>query len=503
MGNNTFKHISDKAVYETFDPTGTQFPPTVKNVQDALALTSPTTQATETAAGTLKIATDADITAGTDDTKAVTPLKLKNAMIRPDASTSVKGILFLATNAEALTGTNTTKAIVPSSLKYVIDQTFTTRVATETQNGVIKIANSTAASAGTDDTMAMTPLKVKQAIAAATSQIPSYTAATESQPGLVTLATAGQMTSGTARSGVAVSPFALAQLKGSLTVRGIVQAATLAQANLGDDDTLYISAKGFKTYNATTANYGTVKLTDTPGTAGAGVALSSNAAVLRLNGTSQVVTGTVNFTGTVQYNSQNIASEKYVQDSIPIGTVQMWMGTSAPTGGLWALCDGGAESKAARPELFAVLGYRFGGSGDVFYRPDMRGLFVRGAGVGKDILAATGTDEFGKPMLGNNAFGGAVGEVQAQQIRRHQHVTPFGEAYTGGSRWPWGRTTLAGKFGSNGGQDWDNFYPFTNPGDEIEDANIRTPYTTLNSKDLIGGESRPWNMSVNYIIKVR
>ncbi|AZU98544.1 hypothetical protein [Acinetobacter phage AbTZA1] len=501
--NNTYKHIADDAKYISFDPVGTNFPSTVKDVQSALKLTSPTAYATTTQSGVVTLATRDEVLAGTDNKKVVTPYTLSERLKFPDATTTVKGLVTLATNDEANTGTLTiNKAINPASLKYTLDQWWK-KFSSETAYGVIKLSTQQAAQAGVDDSTAMTPLKVKQAIAAATANIPQPTTATETAPGLVQLATIGQAQAGTLRDGYAVSPYTLQRITGSLTTRGMVQAATLAQANVGTDDSLYISAKGFKTYNANASNYGTVKLTDTPGAIGPGLVLSSTAKVLSTISTGvQTVTGEVNFTGTLKYKSSPVSSEQFVRDSIPIGSVQMWLGTTAPAGGLWAICDGGAESRAARPDLFAVIGYRFGGSGDVFYRPDMRGLFVRGAGVGKDIQNATGTDEFGKPKLGNNAFGAGVGEVQPQQIREHQHVTPFGEAYTGGSRWPWGRTTLAGKFGSNGGEDWDNYYPFSNNGREIEDAAIRTSYTTVNSKDLIGGESRPWNMSVNYIIKV-
>ncbi|UQJ95036.1 short tail fibers protein [Klebsiella phage CPRSA] len=36
MSNNTINHVSDKSIYVTFDPTGTDWPDTITNVQDAL-----------------------------------------------------------------------------------------------------------------------------------------------------------------------------------------------------------------------------------------------------------------------------------------------------------------------------------------------------------------------------------------------------------------------------------------------------------------------------------
>ena len=82
----------------------------------------------------------------------------------------------------------------------------------------------------------------------------------------------------------------------------------------------------------------------------------------------------------------------------PVGTIQAYGGSSAPTG--WMLCQGQALSRTTYAELFAVIGTSFG-SGDgstTFNIPDLRGEFLRGAGTNSH------TGE------GN---GGAVGEHQA------------------------------------------------------------------------------------------
>jgi hypothetical protein len=132
--NNTFKHISDESKYSIFNPAGTQFPASVKNVQEALALTSPTSPATEQAYGVIKLSTLQQVMDGTDDTTAVTPLKLNQRLQYPDATTAQKGIIQVATNDEALAGTSTNKAIVASSLKYVNDWNFANRTSTENAN---------------------------------------------------------------------------------------------------------------------------------------------------------------------------------------------------------------------------------------------------------------------------------------------------------------------------------------------------------------------------------
>lgn len=323
--NNTRKHISDSSKDKTFDPTGTAFPSNVTNVQDALALAGPIRSATETLQGSIRIATQAQVDAGTDDFTAVTPKKLASRLSRPQATTTVLGVIRIATQTESRAGTNADAAIVPSTLNDYLSF----RIATQTVSGTIKISTTAAASAGTDDTTAMTPLKVKQAIAAATAQIPSYSTATESINGLVRLATAGQVQQGTLRDGYAISPYALAQLTSNDTRRGLSKAATQAEVNTGTDDSVYVSAKGFKTFLASTVNIGTVKLTNTVGTAGAGLALSANANVLSLSG--GTITGTLNVVGTLQQNGSPIFVETDIDKYVPIGTIITWTSPSLPS----------------------------------------------------------------------------------------------------------------------------------------------------------------------------
>ena len=78
------------------------------------------TPATETAAGIAELATQAEVTAGTDDHRIVTPLKLHKAV--PAASETAKGKVELATAAETTTGTDHTRAVHPAGLKVELDK---------------------------------------------------------------------------------------------------------------------------------------------------------------------------------------------------------------------------------------------------------------------------------------------------------------------------------------------------------------------------------------------
>ena len=70
---------------------------------------------TTTAKGTIETATDAEVQAGTDVSRAVTPAGLESKT----ATTTRRGITYLASNAEVLAGTDTTKIVTPINLSSV------------------------------------------------------------------------------------------------------------------------------------------------------------------------------------------------------------------------------------------------------------------------------------------------------------------------------------------------------------------------------------------------
>lgn len=157
--------------------------------------------ATDTVAGIVELATEAETTAGTDTTRAVTPAgaaALVSAGI-PDASDTVKGKVELATNAETTTGTDTTRATTPANVKAAIDARVV--AASETVSGIVELATDAETTTGTDTVRATTPANVKAAIDART--------ATTSAPGIVELATTAEATAETDATR-AVTPAGLA-----------------------------------------------------------------------------------------------------------------------------------------------------------------------------------------------------------------------------------------------------------------------------------------------------
>lgn len=94
-----------------------------------------------------------------------------------------------------------------------------------------------------------------------------------------------------------------------------------------------------------------------------------------------------------------------VNSLTPSGVVVPYAGTSSPDG--WIICDGRSLATANYPNLFQAIQYTYGGSGDNFNIPDLRGrvaagknnmgtqgdanlITTSGAGFNGDTLGATG-----------------------------------------------------------------------------------------------------------------
>lgn len=97
-----------------------------------------------------------------------------------------------------------------------------------------------------------------------------------------------------------------------------------------------------------------------------------------------------------------------------IGTIILWAGTKIPKG--WFLCNGsqypiGGEHAA----LYAVIGNTYGGTGNMFAVPDLRGRFPIGAGT-----AAANTGE--TLPLGNIHANRKQVTLTVRNLPPHQHT---------------------------------------------------------------------------------
>ena len=149
--------------------------PLTASMFDKVDNTEPT--ASETVAGIIEISTNAEATAGSANNKALVPSNLSSvgtSQLNNDAgfitsvasaSETVAGKIEIATNAEATAGSATDKALVPSNLSSVgttqlnNDAGFISSVASasETVAGKIEIATNAEATAGSATDKALVP----------------------------------------------------------------------------------------------------------------------------------------------------------------------------------------------------------------------------------------------------------------------------------------------------------------------------------------------------------
>jgi len=156
--------------------------------------------ATESQAGILPIASQTDVDTGTDNTKAVTSLKLQNKLDNfPYATETDAGKIRLSTSQEVIDGVEQTSAVTPATLQdklngittpefATVDETitgtvdnkivspydFANAVATEDNNGTIKLATQTQVDEGTDIQTAVTPATLQSKLNDLTSLFKIY-----------------------------------------------------------------------------------------------------------------------------------------------------------------------------------------------------------------------------------------------------------------------------------------------------------------------------------------
>ena len=93
---------------------------------------------------------------------------------------------------------------------------------------------------------------------------------------------------------------------------------------------------------------------------------------------------------------------------VPVGEIKLWAAAAAPDG--YAICDGASLLVADYPELFAVIGYYYGGGGDNFQIPNIVNRFVVGSG---DIYS-------------NNDTGGeATHTLTVDEMPSHSHTVGY------------------------------------------------------------------------------
>jgi microcystin-dependent protein len=105
-------------------------------------------------------------------------------------------------------------------------------------------------------------------------------------------------------------------------------------------------------------------------------------------------------------------------NGVPVGSIIPFGGplSSVPAG--WLPCDGTQLNRTNYTQLYNVIGYSWGGNGDVFNIPDLRGYFLRG--VADVQTTDPDKDARGAIKSGGNT-GNNVGSYQDEMFKSHNH----------------------------------------------------------------------------------
>ncbi|MEG4940722.1 phage tail protein [Microcoleus sp. F4-D5] len=97
----------------------------------------------------------------------------------------------------------------------------------------------------------------------------------------------------------------------------------------------------------------------------------------------------------------------------------------------WLLCDGTLREKSKYPELFAVLGYLYGGEGGKFKLPDYQGQFLRGVDGGTNNDDPDASSRKHPDRSNNKDNNNGVGSRQEDALQIHQHSYQLVNEITG------------------------------------------------------------------------
>jgi len=179
-------------------------------------------------------------------------------------------------------------------------------------------------------------------------------------------------------------------------------------------------------------------------------------------------------------------------DTVPVGTVIAWAGESDSVPADWMICDGRSLKKNKYAGLYAAIGQAWGGGGNRFNLPDLRGRFIRGVdgNAGRDPDA----DDRDAANQGGNTKG--VGSVQNDSIQQHGHYQP-----PHSHRDRYSNHYLSGALGAGGTSFLWNATDYTTT-DSVAPSILGVVKYKTKSDIKKGEETRPKNANVYFIIKV-
>jgi len=177
-----------------------------------------------------------------------------------------------------------------------------------------------------------------------------------------------------------------------------------------------------------------------------------------------------------ELSNQQLLSVPYAENApfMPVGSIISFAGDTITAELIeqgWMLCDGAELNRTEYATLFATIGtaWGYGNGTSTFNLPDMQGLFLRG----KDNNAGRDPDKTSRTAIKNGGnTGNSVGSYQADEFKSHNH-----------------RIYQSGNFGT--GQNANS------------EHHMAGTWNTRHQEATGGSETRPRNVYVNYIIKVK
>ena len=162
------------------------------------------------------------------------------------------------------------------------------------------------------------------------------------------------------------------------------------------------------------------------------------------------------------------------KNEVPTGSIMPYIGANVPEG--WVLCDGGALPSSATA-LIGMVGSN---------APDLRGMFLRGAGDNGDAAYSGQISEHAF-----KTFQSSDNKEHLHGVTDPEHTHDYDDLYYSETDGPF----LKGKLYGSGDSDTGNGgYSY------MRTSESRATGITINSNG--GSESRPVNYAVNYIIKL-
>lgn len=460
---NTNVHLSDEANSFVFIKNGTiwENDPTVNDVQEVVDSIHPYAidgypRATSSIFGIVILAEDEDLIGGGNDSVMTNSLLIKSVR-KPYANNKEYGTVILSKNADFDNSGNKT-AMTNKVAQYARKK----MVATTTNFGTVKFATDAEVRAGTITNKAMTPKQLKEGINQ--KHTPSGIA-TEKVRGTVRLTTINDNYNGLLNNGFALSPYSLMNTKATDKKMGLIRLSTTNEYSTNLDnvavtpelmknDIISIRSMSNK-YNATKGNF-------------------DDFMIKRPKIIKDIVDELWG-----EFDENGIINE-----FIGIGSIHTSF--SELNNDSFMVPMGQELSVEEYPELFKVLGYENGGSGNTFKLPDTRGLFFKMHGISR-VITDSPMSKFTQEIT-------KMFQVQDDRIGGHKHAGWSGSQE---NNWYNGSTTSKDWYGSGGG-DWDNATSYTSDG-----TNMNSSGNELDPYYLIGEETRPWNMPLKIYMRVK